>query len=158
MKVLGVVLLAGSLMVIGGGCGGSSSAPAGAVSGPAAGEPVGMGQGDNRAGVRLEREGFALLGFHARVDEYDRVYVVGEIQNVGTAARGVELQATLRDADGQILAVGHFYPASHNNVEPGQKWPFAYSFGRQEEAVEAELRIVGAFRTIDVANVAYLHP
>ena len=97
MKVLGVVLLAGSLMVIGGGCGGSSSAPAGAVSGPAAGEPVGMGQGDNRAGVRLEREGFALLGFHARVDEYDRVYVVGEIQNVGTAARGVELQATLRD-------------------------------------------------------------
>ncbi len=52
------------------------------------------------------------------------------------------------------LAVGHFYPASYRNIVPDETWPFTYSFGRQEDAVEAELRIVGAFRTMDLLNFA----
>jgi hypothetical protein len=92
------------------------------------------------------------------VDEYDRVYIVGEVRNTGPAPRGVELQATLRDAGGRILAVGHFYPASHTNIRPGETWPFAYSFGKQQDAVQAELRIVGAFRTMDLRSVASVAP
>ena len=148
MKSFGVVLLAGVLALLGCGCAGSPSTPAG--------EALESGEPADRAGFRLEREGFAVLEFRARVDEYDRVYVVGEVKNVGAAASGVELQATLRDADGHIVAVGHFYPASHTNIDPGQSWPFAYSFGKQEQAAEAELRIVGAFRTMDLTSVAYL--
>ena len=148
MKTFGVVLLAGGLALLGCGCAGSPSPPAG--------ETAGLGGHADQAGLRLEHQGFAVLEFRARVDEYDRVYVVGEVQNVGSAARGVELQAALRDADGHIVAVGHFYPASHTNISPGQRWPFAYSFGKQEQAAEAELRIVGAFRTMDLTSVAYL--
>jgi hypothetical protein len=98
----------------------------------------------------LDRHGFAVFGFRAVRDGYDRVSVVGEIRNTGSAARGVELQASLRDADGRVVAVGHFCPASNRNIVPDETWPFTYSFGRQEDAVEAELRIVDAFRAADI--------
>jgi hypothetical protein len=95
------------------------------------------------------QHGFAAVDFRARRDEYDRVYVVGEIRNVGEEMKGVELQATLRDAAGRVVAVGYFYPAADYSIAPNQNWPFAHSFGKQTDGVEAELRIVGAFRTID---------
>ncbi len=104
--------------------------------------------------ARLERHGFAILTFRAIRDIYDQVSVVGEIKNTGSSARGVELQASLRDSSGHVLAVGHFFPSSYQSIVPGETWPFTYSFGRQEDAANAELRIVGAFRTIDILNVA----
>jgi len=100
----------------------------------------------------LERHGFAVFSFRAIRDDYERVSVVGEVKNTGPAARGVELQATLRDANGRVMAVGHFCPASNRNIAPGEMWPFTYPFGLQGDAVEAELRIVGAFRTTDILN------
>jgi len=106
----------------------------------------------------LERHGFAILGFRAIRDGFGQVSVIGEIKNTGSASKGVELQASLRDAGGRILAVGHFYPASYRNIVPDEAWPFTYSFGRQEDAVEAELRIVGSFRTIDTLSVASATP
>jgi len=54
--------------------------------------------------------------------------------------------------------VGHFFPASYRNIVPDETWPFTYSFGRQEDAAEAELRIVGVFRTTDMLNVASTTP
>ena len=68
-------------------------------------------------------------------------------------ARGVELQAALRDTNGRLVAVGHFCPASYKNITPGETWPFSYSFGKQEGIARAELRIVGGFRTLDVMGV-----
>ncbi len=106
----------------------------------------------------LERHGFTILGFRAIRDSFGQVSVVGEIKNTGSASKGVELQAALRDAGGRILAVGHFYPASYRNIVPDETWPFTYYFGRQEDAVEAELRIVGAFRTMDLLDVASATP
>ena len=106
----------------------------------------------------LERRGFTILGFRAIRDSFGQVSVIGEIKNTGSASRGVELQAALRDAGGRLLAVGHFYPASCRSLVPGEAWPFTYSFGRQEDAVEAELRIVGAFRTMDLLNAASATP
>jgi hypothetical protein len=100
----------------------------------------------------LEQQGFAVFGFRAIRDGYDQLSVVGEIKNTGSATRGVELQASLRDTSGRLVAVGHFCPASNRNIAPGESWPFTYSFGRQEDAVDAELRIVGTFRTTDILN------
>lgn len=100
----------------------------------------------------LVRSGFTVLYFRAVSDEYGVISVIGEIKNTGTAARGVELQAALRNADGRVIAVGHFCPASYKNIAPGETWPFAYSFGKQEGVADAELRIVGAFRTTDILN------
>jgi hypothetical protein len=107
---------------------------------------------------RLVRDGFAVLEFRAVRDEYQRVHVIGEVKNVSAAARGVELQATLRDTRGRLLAVGHFYPASNRNILPGEVWPFTYSFGRCDEGIRAELRIVGGFRTIETLSTASLMP
>lgn len=104
-------------------------------------------------GARLVQHGFAVLDFRAVRDEYDRVHVVGEVRNVSTAARGVELQATLRDAAGRVLAVGSFYPASSHNIAPAETWPFTYSFGRYDEGIRAEMRIVGGFRTIETLGL-----
>jgi hypothetical protein len=100
----------------------------------------------------LEGHGFAVFGLRAVRDIYSRVSVIGEVKNIGTAARGVELQASLRDATGRLLAVGHLCPASNRNIVPGESWPFTYSFGVQGDAAQAELRIVGAFRTTGILN------
>jgi len=110
------------------------------------------------ANSSLEYQGFTVLGFRAIRDHLGQVSVIGEIKNTGSASKGVELQASLRDAGGRLLAVGHFYPAVYRNIVPDETWPFTYSFGRQEDAVEAELRIVGAFQTIDILGVASATP
>ena len=102
----------------------------------------------------LEQHDFAVFGFRAIRDSYGQLSVVGEIKNTGSGARGVELQASLRDTSGRIVAVGHFCPASDRNIVPGESWPFTYSFGRQEDATGAELRIVGTFRTTDILNAS----
>jgi hypothetical protein len=152
MKGYGVIALVGGLSLFICGCAilcGEDAAPAGTVGEQADADPC-------DGGPQLEREGFAVLDFRARRDVYDRVYVVGEIRNTGGATEGVELQASLRDAEGRVVAVGHFYPASYTNIGPGETWPFSYSFGKQPEAAEAELRIVGAFRTLGIPSVAYL--
>ncbi len=109
-------------------------------------------------GPCLEQDGFAVLDFRAIRDDYDRVSVFGEVTNVGILLKGVELQATLRNAGGRLVAVGHVYPAAYKNIRPGETWPFTYAFGRQPDATRAELRIVGTFHASDVTGVAPLTP
>jgi hypothetical protein len=142
MKGIHAIILAGGLALLVCGC---------------AASPNRAGSPDEQLAERrplLEAQGFAVLDFRARRDEYGRVCVVGEVENTGFMARAVELQATLRDGDGRIVAVGHFYPASQTNIKPSETWPFAYSFGRQDDIGRAELRIVGAFRTMELSSVA----
>lgn len=165
MKRIQVIALIGGLLFLGFGCAASSpGGPQGAASSGDGGMAVavqGPTAGRTQEGVsnaRLTEYGFAVLDFRAIRDGYDKVSIIGEIRNVGNAARGVELQATLRNSDGRVLAVGHFYPASDRNIVPGEAWPFGYSFGRQMDAVAAELRIVGAFRTIDVVSMVSTAP
>jgi hypothetical protein len=92
--------------------------------------------------------GFAIRDFRVIRDEYGRVHAIGEVENVGEGTRGVELQASLRDASGRLVSVGHFCPAAGNNIAPGETWPFTYSFGRQDEGARGELRIVDAFHSM----------
>jgi hypothetical protein len=144
LRTLTIAFLAG-LSVLAFGCAGSSQAK----------KAVGP---QGRTGTSIEQDGFALLYFRAIQDGFGGVSVIGEVRNVGSVARGVELQATLRDADGRVVAVGHFCPASYKNIVPGETWPFSYSFGRQEGIVKAEMRIVGAFRTLDVLDAPTATP
>jgi hypothetical protein len=151
MTRIHVIMLAGSLALLVCGCGGPSQST-GLVVGSE--PPVELEQ--HAPGPRLVKYGFAVLDFRAIRDEYGMVSVVGEIKNVGTITRGVELQATLRDAHDRPTAVGHFYPASYNNIVPGESWPFSYSFGRRQDAVRAELRVVATFRTIDTLSASVM--
>ena len=154
MKRIDAILLVGGLILLSCGCAASPRAAAqGVVSSP---EDQSRQIESLSAGPRplLEAQGFAILDFRARRDQFDRVCVVGEVKNTGLLERGVELQATLRDADLRVVAVGLFHPASYRNIKPNETWPFAYSFGRQEGVVRAELRIVSAFRAMDMINVA----
>lgn len=144
-----VIMFFGAAVLIVAGCAGPESQQADPVAGSSTG-----GMATPATGPRLVQDGFAILDFQALRDEYDRIYVVGEVKNVSTAARGVELQATLRDANERIVSVGNFYPASNHSIIPGEVWPFTYSFGRFEGGVRAELRIVGAFRTVDTVGGA----
>lgn len=131
------VLAASSLLA----CGCAGSSRTNRASGPA-----------GKSTPCLERDGFAVLYFRALRDDYGSISVVGEVKNIGLAPRGVELQASLRDAGGRLIAVGHFCPASYKNIAPGETWPFSYSFGKQQGVHHAEMRIVGGFRTLDVPN------
>ncbi len=144
LRTVTITFLAG-LSILAFGCGGLSQAKKAA--GP-----------QERAGTSLEQDGFALLYFRAIQDGFGGVSIVGEVRNVGSVARGVELQASLRDANGRVVAVGHFCPASYKNIAPGETWPFSYSFGKQEGIVKAEMRIVGAFRTLDVLDGPSVNP
>jgi len=149
-----IIMLLASLLLPVCGCGAFRHAEKGSASGGAASDELEGGS----ASPCLEQHGFAVSGFRAIRDSFGQVSIVGEIKNTGTATQGVELQASLRDAAGRIVAVGHFFPASYRNIVPDDTWPFTYSFGRQEDAAEAELRIVGAFRTMDILNVASTTP
>ena len=157
-----IVLGAGFLLLV---CGCTASRPAekasfqaGPGQEPPARDSISSEPQNRPANRSLERHGFTILGFRAIRDSFGQVSVIGEIKNTGSASRGVELQAALRDAGGRLLAVGHFYPASCRSIVPGEAWPFTYSFGRQEDAVEAELRIVGVFRTMDLLDGASATP
>jgi len=156
MKKLVLIALLGFVLLFGAGCRSWWPGRDGDKAACAGSDLAGAAIDGAESAVRLEREGFTVLDFRARRDEYDRVYVVGEVKNTGLGAKGVELQASLRDSDGRLLAVGHFYPASYTNIGPTETWPFAYSFGKHEDAVRAELRIVGAFRAMDGPGVAFL--
>lgn len=152
MKGICVQVLLAGLASFTLGCSVASEKPAGAGVAPREGT-VGIAsvrQAGEFTGshVPLVRCGFAIRDFRAIRDEYGRVHVLGEVENVGAAARGVELQAALRDADGRLLSVGHFCPAAGNNIVPGEIWPFTHSFGKQDRGVRAELRIVDAFRSM----------
>jgi hypothetical protein len=150
MTRIHIMVLAGGLVLAACGCEMSPQTQGFAESPLAAGprEPT----------LCLEQYGFAVLDFRAVRDEYGRVSAVGEIRNVGSGPRGVELQATLRNAEGRIVAVGFFYPASYRSIVPGEVWPFTYSFGNRQEAVRAELRITGTFHTIDVMSTVSSKP
>jgi hypothetical protein len=156
MRRIPAMALAISLLLLGG-CAGSRRAEKVSMSAaPRTGQPaeesVSVPPPARPAGPCLERHGFAVFDFRALRDSFGQVSVIGEVKNVGTAARGVELQAALRDAAGRVVAVGHLCPASNRNIVPGETWPFTYSFGRQEDTFKAELRIVGSFRTMDILN------
>lgn len=140
-RILVISVAAFSLFVCG--CAGSSQAKH--ACGPAA-------RRGGSASPVLQQDGFAVLYFRALRDDYGSISVVGEVRNVGSASRGVELQAALRDVNGRLIAVGHFCPASYKNIAPGETWPFSYSFGKQQGIDHAEMRIVGAFRTMDVVG------
>lgn len=146
MRGVCVALFLSGLMLVACGCAWSQP-----QTGPAT-APSGGGLVPTDLPARLVYDGFAVLDFRAMRDEHDRVHVVGEVKNVSQAARGVELQATLRDVQGRILAVGNFYPASNHNIMPEETWPFSYSFGRYDTGVRVELRVVGAFRTIETID------
>jgi hypothetical protein len=157
MRRICVATLTVGFLLLACGCAGSRRAGKVSFSTDAATSPAAAGSTraePKGASARpsLEQHGFAVFGFRAIRDGYGQLSVVGEIKNIGSATWGVELQASLRDTSGRLVAVGHFCPASNRNIAPGESWPFTYSFGRQEDAVDAELRIVGTFRTTDILN------
>jgi hypothetical protein len=145
VKVLAIIVLTGLTLCLCGCFGSSQAGKAPGTQDPAA---------TATARSYLAQDGFAVLYFRAIQNDFGSVSVVGEVRNIGSAPRGVELQAALRDTSGRVVAVGHFCPASYKNIAPGETWPFAYSFGRQEGIVNAEMRIVGSFRTLDILDVA----
>jgi len=100
--------------------------------------------------------GFAVLDFRATKDERGRILVVGKVKNVGTATQGVELQVVLRDEVNRVVAVRDFCPAAYHSIAPHDTQPFAYSFGREDRCVRAELRIIRTFYTIDTLGLAAL--
>ena len=104
----------------------------------------------------MVNEGFAVLEFRAKRDERGAVFVIGEVKNVGTATQGVELEVVLRDREDRALAVGRLCPAANHSIAPNDTQPFAYSLGRHEDGVRAELRIVRTFYTMDTLGIAAL--
>ena len=154
MAAVRALAVVGAIMLLSAGCASSAYQTQSNANHPVNGTEQ-SGTRSVRSRPLLEAQGFAVLDFRVRRDEFSRVCVIGEVKNTGYSARAVELQAALRDASGRVLAVGHFYPTSYTNIQLNETWPFAYSFGRQDDVARAELRIVGAFRTMETVNVAY---
>jgi hypothetical protein len=60
------------------------------------------------------------------------VRLVGEITNHCPEAIGVQLRATARDVNGQVVNSESFWPASIHNIEPEKPWAFAMWFRVKE--------------------------
>lgn len=87
---------------------------------------------------------FEVLSFSYRW-EGNYLYVVGEVRNAGRSAAGVELQAVARDASGRLVDSVNFWPASINNVSPGERYGFRYPVTQQRNAVTVEVRVVSTY-------------
>ncbi|MCK9513795.1 MAG: hypothetical protein M0R28_21570 [Pigmentiphaga sp.] len=74
--------------------------------------------------------------------EGDYLFVVGELQNVGGIAMGVELQAIARDASGRLVDTVNFWPASISNIAPGARYGFRYPVTQQRNAATVEVQVV----------------
>jgi hypothetical protein len=67
--------------------------------------------------------------------------VVGEVRNNGGVPMGVELRVVVRDAQGRIVRVDDFWPASARNVAPGETYAFS-TFLESSPGDAAEIRII----------------
>ncbi len=129
MRTICTIVPAISLLLLVCGCTASrpaqkASLGAGPAHEPAGKDTISREPKDHPVNACLERDGFTILGFRAVRDSFGQVSVIGEIKNTGSGSKAVELQASLRDAGGRLLAVGHFYPASYRNIAPDETWPF----------------------------------
>jgi len=100
--------------------------------------------------------GFAVLDFRATKDERGRILVVGKLNDVGTATQGVDLQVMLPDEADHVVAVSSFCPAAYHSIAPNHTRPLAYSFGREDRGVRAELRSIRIFYTMGTLGLATL--
>jgi len=91
--------------------------------------------------LQMERYGFAILDFSARRDHAGVVTVLGEVRNNGSVAKGVELRAILRGDNGRVIAERGFWPASLENLKPGEIRPFTFPLGGYENVAQIELQI-----------------
>ena len=163
MKTMCAVLLVLALLALAGGC---STAPENLPSRMRDSHdilrrgslktPIGAGGIAVNPTVPMVHRGFSIVDFQAKRDEHGMVFVVGEVKNVGTATQGVELQVVLRDMEDRVVALGSFCPAANHSIVPNDIRPFAYSFGRHDNGVQAELRIIRTFYTIDTLGMAAL--
>lgn len=53
-------------------------------------------------------------------------YVVGQLVNKCSDGTGVQIRVTLRDDEGNVLLIGDFWPASVQNIPPGNRRGFTY--------------------------------
>jgi hypothetical protein len=76
--------------------------------------------------------------------EYGRLYCVGELKNVGTIAAGAQIEVIARDANGKLVDSAKFWPASINNLPPGESTGFRYAITSDPAAVRLEWKIIEA--------------
>lgn len=70
------------------------------------------------------------------------VYIVGEIRNNNTQAVGVQLQAVLRDKDGNVVDSTDWWPASTRNIPAGTSQPIKFPVSRQGNVENASLQVI----------------
>ena len=89
-----------------------------------------------------QRSHFEIIDFSWRRNKLGMVLCAGEVKNISSIPQGVELQATARDGNGGVVEVQEFWPASINNIPPGQTYPFTCYIGEQTNIKTVELRVI----------------
>lgn len=74
--------------------------------------------------------------------KYDRLYVIGEVKNIGTIAAGVQVEAIARNKSGDLVASNKFWPNSINNIYPGRSRGIEYPLTSDKSATRVELQII----------------
>ena len=91
-----------------------------------------------------QRSHFEIIDFSWRRDKFGMVLCAGEVKNISSIPQGVKLQAIARDGNGRVVEVQEFWPASINNITPGQSYPFTYHISEQTDIKAVELRVIDA--------------
>jgi hypothetical protein len=84
---------------------------------------------------------FAILSSRT-VREFGDVKVTGEVQNNGSVAVGVQLEATSRDDKGAPLDSAKFWPNSTSNIPAGAKTGFSYVVSHGPVAKTVDVQVV----------------
>lgn len=72
----------------------------------------------------------------------DRLRFVGRVTNNCSVPTGPQLKVTVYNKQGDILTVYDFWPASINNIAPGQAYPFEASATRASGLHKFEIMVI----------------
>jgi hypothetical protein len=80
------------------------------------------------AAARCSIDDIRIKEWSWRIDTNVGVTILGELVNNCAEPVGVELRATVRNANGNLVEVEEFWPHSTEDIEPNSPYPFKYGF------------------------------
>lgn len=84
---------------------------------------------------------FEIVGLRAEWDgDYFRAF--GELRNNGSAAAGAQIEFSVRDASGNVVAVKKYWPASIGNIPAGDTRGLDYRLTDDRRAQSVRAKVV----------------
>jgi hypothetical protein len=84
---------------------------------------------------------FQIVSFRGEW-QYNTLYIIGEIKNVGRYPGGPQIEVIARDQNGVLVDSVKFWPNSTTNLRPGSSCGIKHSITKNRAAKTIEIKVV----------------